>query len=213
MTLQMKADDQQIVDMLPDYLNGHLPPSDAERVEAALESSEAVRKQMRFERQLQQSLRSESEVSVEGLSADGFESIRSRLDTGSKPFWSWSLPYVGAMAPLALLAVVVLQFETSPSSPFDVEAIENNQRFETRFDEPVSYTQPTLRILFEEPMESAEIEDWLREQKLELTDVTGGPRRMLEVTADRDASELALLLKQLRSDDRIQAIKVMGTDE
>lgn len=213
MTMPEQSDHERLADMLPDYLNGHLPASEAARVEAALESSEAMRQQLRFEQRLQHSLRTESTAAEQEPATAGYESIRNRIETESKPFWSWSLPYLGAVAPLALLAVIVLQFDSQPSPEFDAGDINDNQLFETRFDAAQTYSKPTLRILFDEPLAQGELEQWLGETQLELAAPVDTPRRMLEVTLENETAELAVLLQQLRADERIQAVKVMSADE
>lgn len=213
MTMPKQSDHERLADMLPDYLNGHLPASDAARVEAALASSEAMRQQLRFEQRLQHSLRTESIAAEQESATAGFESIRNRIEAESKPFWSWSMPYLGAVAPLALLAVIVLQFDSQPSPGFDAGDIKDNQLFETRFDAAQTYSKPTLRVLFDEPLAQGELKQWLGDKQLELTTPVETPRRMLEVTLENDSAELAVLLKQLQADERIQAVKVMNADE
>ena len=213
MTTLNQAEHQRLTDMLPDYLNGHLSARDAAHVEAALETSESLRKQLQFEQQLQHSLRTESKAAESALGSAAYDSIRDRIEAEPKSIWQWRMPYVGAIAPLALLAIVVLQFDTQPSPHFDARDIETNQQFETRTDDPQAYDQPTLRVLFDEPLALPELEQWLSEQQLELVDDTASPRRMLEVTSTRDANELALLVSQLEADQRIQAVKVMNSGE
>ena len=210
------ADQSDLSDLLPDFLNGHLSDADRVRVAVALEGSAQLKEQLEFQRALQVALRSEAqqreEIAAVGQVArgSGFEAIAERIvDSPFErfrrrlfDFWQGGSLTASVPAFAAVLALGVFLANTYVSTETPVN------EFETLFGVE-QHDEPTLRLLTNLDAQSLELETLLREYGLRIKAVLP-ESNMIDVVQLTTDADIALVAQALGQDERVLFAKVLN---
>ena len=197
-------------DMLADYLNNHLSPSERVRVERALESDADLRDQLQFEQQLQAALRDESEQ-IESLYAvregaeatAGFEVLAEQLDR-PRGWLDWlSVSWRPVALPACLMLLVVSVYMNAP--PGNDASFDGMNEFKTLTDPQGPGATEHLQVLLREPLSERSLGELAAEHGLEID----GIESAVVVRMVPREGDLLALADALRADARVQFVKVV----
>jgi len=209
----------ELIHLLPDYINGHLDADTTARMESALLTDQDLRTQYEFQVGLQVALRSHAEVadsraqlnSIQGGS--GFAAITDRLEeSAGQRLLNRLRNWIGfgggdfsvtALAPVFVLVVAVGLFAGVLQN--DPELTVND--FETRMSLD-TFDQPTIRILAQSGLDPVAFSALLRDHGLQL--VQNLPDNVVEVTPVAQGKDLTLLMDALLADDRVVFAKIFS---
>lgn len=176
--------------LIADYLNGHLPETDAQMFNMAMKEDVQLREMVEFERSIQLSV---SMQQARPAYVPQFAKIAGRLDNPSHfitarwKTWTPSIPAV------ILIAIVVSYF------PQGTQPV---NEFETLSDIPVTYDQPILRIVTQKKLDDSALNSLLKEHDLKI--IKSYPEANVIDVVSRNSVQLELLAKRLEQDQRVK---------
>ena len=210
-----------LADLLPDYINGHLDADTQARLEKALATDKDLSAQHEFQTRLQIALRgqaesADSEAALNSIhGAPGFAAIADRLEesTGERllnRFSDWfGLRVTGnfpatALAPAFVLVLAVGLFAGIERG--DSETTVDDFRTLTSAE---TFDQPTLRIITRAGMETTVFAQLLSDYDLNLEQRLPDSYTA-DVTPVVEGEDLTLLVDALLQDDRVVFAKVVS---
>ncbi len=193
----------EFADMVADYINGHLPPEQANRLEREMQRNPALAEQVQFERTLQASVR--ASVPRQSPVLPHFAPLRARIEARNTSWWHgmsmsprWWVP---AVSSLVILFAAVSYVRDVPQQA---------NSFQTLSDRVQSPAGPLLRIVATDGTSTEMLRHLVHEYGLE--PVQWHPQALavdVKVAAAQDAAELH---KRLIRDARVRHVIGKGVD-
>lgn len=186
--------------MVADYINGHLNSVDMHLMDEALATDEILRSLLKFEQDLQQSLRNPALNRVdERAPVPEFSSIAHRIE---RPSWvsTWSGLWWGIPATAVLLIAV---FVALPQS------YQKTEEYETLSSADEVYTQPVLRIIGMAELDSESLEALVLDYGLTVVKHHTTTQAVDALVPEQ--LDIAQLQSRLSNDQRIRFVKRMDS--
>ncbi|MEM7764548.1 MAG: hypothetical protein AAF290_10735 [Pseudomonadota bacterium] len=204
--------EDKAMDMLEDYINGHLSDDDAHFMQQRIAEDAELAAQFDFQRRLQQALRAEADQVAEVTAADAdgrfqFASVAARLQ---EPRRRPRMPVFWAVG--ATCAAVMLMMSPVVQDRFGGDDKPTVNEFETAFDTGQTAGGQQLHVLLRTPLPEHERDVLLRDMGLRLEYVEQGGT-LLVVTAINTENELQAIANALDARDVVIGTTVVGKPE
>ncbi len=180
--------------LIADYLNGHLPDADTERLDLAMAQDSKLREMVAFERNIQSTITSEQVVPMH---VPQFAKIADKLDGSSASHTSRWLTWGSSFAVVMLVAVIVAYLP---------QAEQPINQFEMLSDTPVIYDKPVLRIMHEDSLDESALVLLLNDYDLKMVKRYADANAMDVIS--NTSTQLELIAKQLKQDKRVKLIQL-----